>query len=143
MKKLIFTVVLLIAAIGSIQAQINTVVDNIKPTNEAEGPLWRAITPTVRIGGGDFAFVQPSVNTFYQFSKDYALTSWIGAQFRSGDSGNWGSLDFLVNKLWNNGGTRLGTGFQYGITAPFQQVNIPDNNQVFFVLEFSSRFKLK
>ena len=145
MKKILITLVLGLI-VSSLQAQVASTNPDlqVKPTNESEGPLWRAITPSVRAGVGDWVFVQPSVNTFYQLSRDFAITSWIGGQVRTqGD--NWYSADVLVNKLWKQGGTRLGVGFQYGLAQPVNQISTPDidNNQVFFVIEFAYRFKLR
>lgn len=130
---------LLVVATISVKAQDQSVT---KPVNEAEAPMWRAITVGNRVGLGDWIFTQPSINTFYQFNKNLAITSWIGGQVRN-EGDNWYSGDILVNKLWRQGGTRLGAGFQYGYAQPVTQVSSIDNQQVFFIVEFSYRFKLK
>lgn len=138
MKKVFIIVVLSLIGFG-LHSQ------DIKPQNESQGPLWRAITPTVRTGVGEWKFIQPSINTFYQLNNKLAITSWIGGQYSTqNNSRGWTSGDLLINKLWSQGKTRVGMGVQYGLGTPFTQLsNIKEQQSVFFIVEFSHRFKLR
>jgi hypothetical protein len=100
--------------------------------------LWKTLTVshTFGVNQSNYAFNQTSLNLFYEYRPNIAITNWTGCQYPTAITPGWFSSQTLMTKRFD--GLLLGSGVQYNNSLQIQ----PQTGSWFFVVNASYRFKL-
>lgn len=116
---------------------ISTSVFSQDTLSKPKPQLWKTLTisHTFGLNREAYSFNQSSVNLFYEFKPNVAVTNWTGCQYPSAIQPGWFSSQTLMTRRIDK--FMLGSGFQYN-----SQLQPPSLGSWFVVVNMSYRFKL-